>query len=48
MRDINSIAEDADGNLWIGTNEKGLCIYNPRTRENKAYLYNQLRSENNC
>jgi signal transduction histidine kinase/ligand-binding sensor domain-containing protein/DNA-binding response OmpR family regulator len=46
VRDINSIAEDADGNLWIGTNEKGLCVYNPRTKENKAFLYNQLRSEN--
>ncbi len=30
---VNSIAEDSDGNLWLGTGD-GICKYNP---ESKAY-----------
>jgi ligand-binding sensor domain-containing protein len=46
VKDINCVTEDKEGNLWIGTNEKGLCIYNPETKENKAYLYDALKSRN--
>ena len=29
--DVNAIAEDADGNWWLGTNDQGVICYNPLT-----------------
>ncbi|OJJ23747.1 hypothetical protein BKI52_05200 [marine bacterium AO1-C] len=31
--DINSLFTDVEGNIWIGTFDKGLCRYNPQTSQ---------------
>ncbi|MDD5862077.1 MAG: response regulator [Prevotella sp.] len=31
--DICSISEDHGGRLWLGTNDKGIVVYNPATKE---------------
>jgi len=37
---ITSIAEDAQGNLWLGTWSEGLIKYNKSTGKFRRYLYN--------
>ena len=44
VKEVNVIKEDPEGNLWIGTNGNGLCVYNPRTEETVFYRYNLMRS----
>lgn len=39
---INDIQEDADGNLWVFTNE-GYCIYNPATESFSADIASWMR-----
>jgi ligand-binding sensor domain-containing protein len=39
---INNMIEDANGNLWIATNERGLFCYS----KNKLYEYNQVKGMN--
>ncbi len=34
--DVNTVTEDRFGNWWIGSNEKGIIVYNPRTNEQLA------------
>ena len=33
LGDINAVSEDRFGNYWIGTNERGIIVYNPKTGE---------------
>lgn len=33
LGDINSVAEDHYGNYWIGTNDRGIIVYNPNSGE---------------
>lgn len=33
LGDICTICEDREGNLWCGTNDKGIVVYNPVTEE---------------
>lgn len=35
--DVNTIAEDREGWLWFGTNDKGIVRYNPRTGQETVY-----------
>ncbi|HEY6914152.1 MAG TPA: two-component regulator propeller domain-containing protein, partial [Paludibacter sp.] len=46
VKDINIIKGDANGNLWIGTNENGLCFYNPATKQIQSYTYDLLKTGN--
>ena len=39
-QDINSIFEDKDGIVWVGTWQGGLCRYNPETGKIKTYSIN--------
>ena len=36
LGDINAVSEDRWGNYWLGTNEKGILVYNPKTQEQLA------------
>ncbi|MCD7973832.1 MAG: response regulator [Candidatus Azobacteroides sp.] len=44
VKHINIITEDNEGNLWIGTNDNGLCIYNPESRSVEVFQYDLLKS----
>ncbi len=46
VKDINIIKGDIDGNLWIGTNENGLCIYNHDTKLLQNFSYDILKTSN--
>jgi len=46
IKDINIIRGDHNGNLWIGTNENGLCTYNPTSNQTSCYTYDILKSGN--
>ena len=37
MGNVNTIAEDKNGNYWFGTNDKGVVMYNPATQERVEY-----------
>ncbi len=37
LGDINTISEDRYGNYWLGTNDKGILVYNPKTGEVMAH-----------
>lgn len=37
ISDVNTIAEDHDGWLWLGTNDKGIVRYNPYTKQTIVY-----------
>ncbi|MRG44702.1 histidine kinase [Chitinophaga sp. SYP-B3965] len=39
-----SIAEDKEGNIWVGTSDKGLYYYNPRTGKKGSYNYDEKDS----
>ena len=34
---VNCISEDQNGNYWLGTNDKGIICFNPKTKEQKVY-----------
>lgn len=44
IKDINTIREDNQGNLWIGTNGDGLCIYNPTSGKTEFLNYNLMKN----
>lgn len=44
VKEVNVINEDREGNLWIGTNGNGLCVYNPSTGATSFHRYNLMRS----
>jgi signal transduction histidine kinase/ligand-binding sensor domain-containing protein/DNA-binding response OmpR family regulator len=46
IKHINVIKEDGEGNLWIGSNENGLCCYNPDTKKNRNFTFNHLKNNN--
>ena len=33
LGDINTVCEDKSGNYWLGTNDAGILVYNPKTEE---------------
>ena len=35
--DVNAVTEDHHGNYWIGTNDRGIIVYDPRTGEQTHY-----------
>lgn len=37
-KNINSFCEDPEGNIWIGTDDRGLWSYNPRMKNFKSVL----------
>ena len=37
LGNINTICVDTAGNYWLGTNDKGIICYNPRTEEQVVY-----------
>lgn len=39
VKEVNCIAEDAAGNLWIGTNGEGVCVYNPESGTTRYYSH---------
>lgn len=39
VKEVNAIAEDVDGNLWIGTNGNGVCVYSPETGVTRFYTH---------
>lgn len=39
VKEVNAIAEDAEGNLWIGTNGNGVCVYGPETGATRFYTH---------
>lgn len=36
LGDINTVSEDRFGNYWLGTNVRGIVVYNPKTGEEVA------------
>lgn len=34
---VNCITQDQKGNYWLGTNDKGIVCYNPKTRQETVY-----------
>ena len=40
---INSFAQDGDGNIWISTREQGIFRYNHRNQNCKNYPFSQLK-----
>jgi len=38
---INSIAQDHEGNLWLGTTNNGVVLYNPDTKATRLFYYNE-------
>lgn len=46
VKDINVVKGDNKGNLWIGTNENGLCAYNPTTGLIQNFTHDLLKSGN--
>ncbi len=45
ITDINFITEDRQGNLWLGTNSDGVCIYNPDTKQVSWLKHDILKTE---
>ena len=41
---VKAIEEDKDGNIWIGTNGKGLSRYNKKTKDFNHYVFNRADS----
>lgn len=41
LGDICSVVEDQRGNLWCGTNDKGIIVYNPATGITHSFRSNQ-------
>lgn len=39
VKEVNTIAEDSEGNLWIGTNGNGVCVYNPESGSTRFYSH---------
>ncbi|MBS1661391.1 MAG: response regulator, partial [Bacteroidetes bacterium] len=39
---INSVTEDGEGNLWVGTENDGLIILNPQTGAMRHYLHDEV------
>ncbi|MBR2113772.1 MAG: hypothetical protein IJ929_03760 [Prevotella sp.] len=37
LGDINAVTEDNYGNYWLGTNDRGIVVYNPKTGEQLAH-----------
>ena len=37
LGDINAVCEDNYGNYWLGTNDRGIIVYNPKTGEQVAH-----------
>jgi len=37
LGDINAVSEDNFGNYWLGTNDRGIVVYNPRIGEQVAH-----------
>ena len=37
LGDINAVSEDRFGNYWLGTNDRGIIVYNPKTQETVAH-----------
>jgi ligand-binding sensor domain-containing protein/signal transduction histidine kinase len=37
LGDINAVVEDRWGNYWLGTNDKGIVVWNPKTGEELAH-----------
>ena len=33
LGEVNAVCEDRYGNYWVGTNDQGIIVYNPRTNE---------------
>ena len=44
IKDLNTLNEDSAGNLWIGTNGSGICIYNPQSGATKLLTYNLMKT----
>ena len=38
---INSVAQDHSGNLWLGTTNNGVVVYNPDTKATRLFSYNE-------
>ena len=43
---ISGIFEDSDGDIWIGTRDKGFALVNPETKSFKNYSFNVEKSDN--
>ena len=43
IKEVNVINEDKNGNLWIGTNGNGLCIYDTKSGKPKFLRYNLMK-----
>ena len=37
LGDINAVSEDRFGNFWLGTNDRGILVYNPKHQEIVAH-----------
>ena len=37
LGDINAVNEDRFGNYWLGTNDRGIIVYNPKRQETVAH-----------
>lgn len=37
LGDINAVSEDRFGNYWLGSNDRGIFVYNPKTQETVAH-----------
>ena len=37
LGDINAVSEDRFGNYWLGTNDRGILVYNPKRQEIVAH-----------
>jgi signal transduction histidine kinase/ligand-binding sensor domain-containing protein/DNA-binding response OmpR family regulator len=46
IKTINVIRQAPDGNLWIGTNEDGICIFNPDTKTARFLTFDILKKQN--
>jgi len=42
---IRGLAEGPDGRIWIGTEDEGLCVLDPRTGESRTIEYRRARRE---
>jgi len=43
---INSFTQDIDGKIWIGTNNIGVSVFDPKTQKFKDYMYYSEESRN--
>ena len=44
LGDINTVCEDKYGNYWVGSNEAGIIVYNPKTDE----VVNRITKDNSA